>query len=108
MPLAVVSGGRADAGSAYVAVKGGSPSYNHAHADVGSFVLDIAGLRWGFDLGSENYGRVERAIGPSGLWSPEPESLRWTVFRLGTRGHNTLLVGGRGQDPRGWAGVERS
>ena len=108
MPLAVVSGGRADAGSAYVAVKGGSPSYNHAHADVGSFVLDIAGLRWGFDLGSENYGRVEQAIGPSGLWSPEPESPRWTVFRLGTRGHNTLLVGGRGQDPRGWAGVERS
>ena len=107
MPLAVLSGDRADRQAAYLAIKGGSPSYNHAHADAGSFVLDLAGLRWGFDLGSENYGRVEQAIGGSGLWSPEPGSARWSVFRLGTQGHNTLLIDGQGQDPRGFATLKR-
>ena len=107
MPLAVLSGDRADPQAAYLAIKGGSPSYNHAHADAGCFVLDLAGLRWGFDLGSENYGQVEQAIGGSGLWSPEPGSKRWTVFRLGTQGHNTLLIDGQGQDPRGFATLTR-
>lgn len=107
MPVGIVSAGRASRLSPYVAVKGGSPSYNHGHADAGSFVLDIQGLRWGYDLGSENYSRIERAIGPGGLWSPEPDSKRWSVFRLGAQGHNTLMIGGKGQDPRGFATLAR-
>ncbi|MGN0855694.1 MAG: heparinase II/III family protein [Kiritimatiellia bacterium] len=93
---------------AYLAIKGGSPSYNHGHADAGGFVLDLQGERWGYDLGAENYHAVERHIGPSGLWSPEPESKRWSVFRLGTQGHNTLMIGGKGQDARGFALLTRA
>ena len=107
MPIGVVSADRSNRIAPYLAIKGGSPSYNHGHADAGSFVLDIQGLRWAFDLGAENYRDVEKAIGPSGLWSPEPDSKRWSVFRLGTQGHNTLMIGGKGQDPRGFATLER-
>lgn len=107
MPIGVVSAGRGNRIEPYLAVKGGSPSYNHGHADAGSFVLDIQGLRWAYDLGSENYREVEKAIGPSGLWSPEPDSRRWTVLRLGAQGHNTLMIGGKGQDPRGFATLAR-
>ena len=107
MPIAVVSSDRSDRNAPYLAIKGGSPSYNHGHADAGSFVLDMHGLRWAFDLGAENYGKVEAAIGGSGLWSPEPDSKRWSVFRLGTQGHNTLMIGGKGQDPRGFATLTR-
>lgn len=107
MPIGVVSADRSNRIAPYLAIKGGSPSYNHGHADAGSFVLDIQGLRWAFDLGAENYREVEKAIGPSGLWSPEPDSKRWSVFRLGTQGHNTLMIGGKGQDPRGFATLER-
>ena len=108
VPIGVVSGGRSDKDAAFVAIKGGSPSYNHGHADAGSFVLDLLGERWAFDLGAENYREVEKAIGPSGLWSPEPDSKRWSVFRIGSQGHNTLMIDGKGQDPRGWAPVYES
>lgn len=87
----------------FLALKGGSPAYNHGHADAGSFVLDMLGVRWGYDLGAEDYHQVEQHIGPSGLWSPEPDSQRWSVFRLGAQGHNTLMIGGKGQDSRGFA-----
>ena len=107
MPVGVVADNRGDRVRSYLAIKGGSPSYNHGHADAGSFVLDIQGLRWAFDLGGEKYGRIEKAIGGSGLWSPEPDSKRWSVFRLGAQGHNTLTIGGKGQDPRGFATLTR-
>ncbi len=107
VPVAAISGGRSHKIAAFLAIKGGSPSYNHGHADAGSFVLDIQGLRWAFDFGAEDYREVERAIGPSGLWSPEPDSKRWSVFRIGSQGHNTLMIGGRGQDPRGFATLSR-
>lgn len=107
MPIGVVSADRCDPKASYLAIKGGSPSYNHGHADAGSFVLDLLGLRWAYDLGAENYREVEKAIGPSGLWSPEPGSKRWTIFRLGVQGHNTLMIGGQEQDPRGFATVKQ-
>lgn len=107
MPVGVVCADRRNPRAAYLALKGGSPSYNHGHADAGSFVLDYAGVRWAYDLGAENYNRVEQAIGGSGLWSPEPDAMRWSLFRLGTQGHNTLMIGGKGQDPRGFATLMR-
>ena len=103
MPLAVQ---RSADGSVYVAMKGGSPSYNHGHADEGSFVLDALGERWAFDLGCEDYSTIEKAIGGR-FWSPEPDSIRWNLFRLGSQGHNTLLIDGKGQDSRGFASIER-
>ncbi len=103
MPLAVQ---RSADGSVYVAIKGGSPSYNHGHADEGSFVLDALGERWASDLGCEDYSTVEKAIGGC-FWSPEYDSPRWQLFRLGSQGHNTLLIDGKGQDSRGFAPIAR-
>lgn len=107
MPLAVLRGAPADTNGIYIATKGGSPSYNHGHADEGTFVLDMLGERWAYDLGAEDYTAIERAIGASALWSPEPDSRRWTLFRLGTQGHNTLMIGGKGQYSKGFATISQ-
>lgn len=107
MPLTVLRGAPADTNGIYIATKGGSPSYNHGHADEGTFVLDMLGERWAYDLGAEDYTAIERAIGASALWSPEPDSRRWTLFRLGTHGHNTLMIGGQGQCSKGFATISQ-
>ena len=84
-----------DANASYVAIKGGSPGLNHAHMDVGTFVMDADGLRWADDLGSQDYNSLE-SKGVK-LWGKEQGSERWRVFRLGTSAHNVLMVDGQQQ-----------
>lgn len=89
----------------YVAIKGGSPSSNHAHMDAGSFVLDMKGVRWGVDLGSQDYNSLEsRGID---LWNKNQGSERWTVFRLNNQSHSTLVVDGQAQCVNGNAPIAR-
>ena len=40
-------------------MKMGSPSVNHGHMDVGSFLLEADGVLWGMDMGGEEYNRLE-------------------------------------------------
>lgn len=82
-------------GAAYVAIKGGSPSTNHAHMDVGSFVFDVDGVRWADDLGMQDYNSLESK--GVDLWSRGQDAARWRVFRLSAGAHNVLTVGGAGQ-----------
>lgn len=90
----VVSGGsvaalRSDwAGKAYyVAVKGGDNSVPSAQLDLGSFVLDAGGKRWGIELGSEN----DRAPG----FKPTADrTKRYELYLENTEGQNTLFLGG--------------
>jgi hypothetical protein len=92
-----------DKNATYAGIKGGSPSTNHAHMDTGSFVLDMEGVRWGLDLGSQGYHSLEsKGIG---LWSKNQESERWTVFRLNNFSHNTLVVDGQLQQVKGHAPI---
>jgi len=63
----------------YVGFKGGSNRANHAHLDLGSFVLDALGTRWALDLGSDDYNMP-------GYFGKQ----RWTYYRLRTESHNTL------------------
>ena len=92
-----------DVDATFVGIKGGSPSTNHAHMDTGSFVLDMGGVRWAIDLGSEGYHGLEsRGIG---LWNKKQESERWTVFRLNNLSHNTLVVDGQLQRVAGHAQI---
>ncbi len=92
----------------YLAIKGGnapaappssSPLENrllHAQADAGSFIVDGARHRWVIDLGGDDYdlpGYFDH--GADGRSGP-----RWQYYRVRTAGHNTLVVGGRNQDPR--------
>lgn len=79
----------------YLGIKGGSPLTNHAHMDIGSFVIDAGGQRWAWDLGSQDYHSLEK-IGLD-LWNKEQESERWDVFRLNNFSHNTLVVNGNKQ-----------
>jgi hypothetical protein len=74
----------------FVAIKGGSPGTNHAHMDVGSFVMDAGGLRWADDLGMQDYHSLEsKGIK---LFGRTQDAERWNVFRLGISSHNVLMV----------------
>jgi len=85
----------ADSDATYLAMKGGSPGVSHGHMDVGSFIVDAAGLRWAVDLGAESYHKIESR--GMDLWSREQDAQRWTIFRYNNSSHNTLLVNGRHQ-----------
>lgn len=85
--------------ASFVAVKGGSPSVNHAHMDVGAFIMDADGVRWADDLGMQDYNSLEsKGIK---LWDKTQDSERWRVFRLGTSAHNVLQVDGKQQHVAG-------
>lgn len=87
----------------FVGLKAGSPSANHGHMDAGSFVLDADGVRWAYDLGAENYNRIESL--KMNLWSPKQDSDRWRIFRLSSLSHNTLVIDGQLQLAKGKAKV---
>jgi len=74
----------------FLAAKGGSASSNHAHMDAGSFVLELAGVRWAVDLGAQDYESLESQ--GVDLWNRAQGSQRWQVFRLSNRSHNTLVI----------------
>jgi hypothetical protein len=79
--------------SLFLGIKGGSPGSNHAHMDIGSFVLDLNGVRWAVDLGAQDYNSLESK--GVDLWNRGQDSQRWTVFRLNNYSHNTLTVDGK-------------
>lgn len=79
-----------DPNALYVGFKGGDNKANHSHLDLGTFVLDALGQRWAIDLGSDDYNLP-------GYFDTKGQ--RWTYYRLGTPGHNTLTLDGRNQDP---------
>lgn len=78
----------------FVGFKAGDNAVNHSHLELGSFVLDAAGQRWVVDLGSDDY-NLPGYFG----------NLRWTYYRLGTAGQNTLIIDGQNQDPRAKAPI---
>jgi hypothetical protein len=69
----------------FIAFKGGNNQADHAHLDLGSFVLDMNGVRWASELGRDNYDLP-------GYFDLSEEGGRWKYFRLNTRSHNTLLL----------------
>ncbi len=85
----------------FLAAKGGDNQANHAHLDLGSFVLEAGGVRWALDLGADNYNLP-------GYWSRGTRGKRWAYYRMRAEGHNTLVLNpGKGpdQDPLGRARV---
>lgn len=94
-----------DTNATFAAIKGGSPSSNHAHMDIGSFVIDMAGVRWAVDLGMQDYNSLESK--GVDLWNRSQKSERWKVFRLSSLSHNTLVVNGELQRIAGDAPMAR-
>jgi hypothetical protein len=73
----------------FVGFKAGSNAVNHAHLDLGSFVLDADGVRWASDLGPDEYNLP-------GYFGDR----RWSYYRLNNRSHNVVTPGDLLQDPK--------
>ena len=102
LPLAWRSGGTTDLtvqrsdwtkDGRFAAFKGGKATNKHGHMDGGSFVYDAKGVRWAWDIGGENYAKIEHVIGLE-LWRYEEGSPRYRIFRIGPFSHNTLTLDG--------------
>lgn len=65
----------------FVGFKAGDNKANHSNLDLGTFVLDAQGVRWGLDLGADNYNMP-------GYFG----SKRWSYYRMRAEGHNTLVI----------------
>jgi hypothetical protein len=105
-PVALLRTSWSDADAIYVAMKGGSPKVNHAHMDIGSFVLDANGERWAMDFGSQDYNSLE-SKGVK-LWGMAQNSERWEIFRYNNFVHNTLTINGQLQQVAGYAPITSS
>ncbi len=75
----------ANAQSTFIGFKGGFNQADHAHLDLGSFVLDMSGERFASDLGRDSYDLP-------GYFDPSEGGGRWQYFRLNTKSHNTLVL----------------
>ena len=97
MAATVRSGWGGDA--LYIAIKGGDNRDPHAQLDIGTFVLDAGGIRWGQELG------VENGFDSGAALAPDDRRKRYDHFLEGTRGQSTLTFGGANQDLDARAGV---
>jgi hypothetical protein len=102
-PVTLMRTSWTDPNAVFVGLKAGSPSINHGHMDIGSFVMDAAGERWAMDFGPQDYNSLETA-GVS-LWSMAQNSRRWEVFRYNNYVHNTLTVNNKLQSVDGKATI---
>jgi heparinase II/III-like protein len=90
-----------DAQAVFLGFKAGSGQTDHGHLDLGSFVLDASGVRWGMDLGADDYDLP-------GYWDSGKEGGRWKYYRLNNRSHNTLVLNGHLQNPMAVTVISRS
>ena len=92
--IAIFRSAWGDPGALFLGFKAGDNSTNHAHLDLGSFVLDADGVRWAANLGYDNYNLP-------GYFGDK----RWTYFRLNNHSQNTVTPGDRLQDPKAIAPI---
>ena len=102
-PVALMRTSWTDSSAIYVAMKGGSGSVNHAHMDVGSFVMDANGVRWAMDFGAQEYESLESK--GLDIWGRSQNAQRWTVFRYTNQAHNTLTINDQRQQVAGYAPI---
>jgi hypothetical protein len=102
-PLAVFRESWTDPTALYLGLKGGAAGLNHAHMDAGSFVLEADGVRWGIDLGMQEYFSLESKN--VDLWNRAQDSQRWQVYRLNNQSHSTLTIDGQPHRVAGYARI---
>jgi len=105
MPLVLARTSWNDLNAIYLGFKGGSPSVNHGHMDIGSFIVEADGVRWAIDMGSQSYESLE-SRGMS-IFGRTQDAVRWTILRLNNYIHNTLTVNGELQRVNGYAKIEK-
>jgi hypothetical protein len=105
-PVALMRTSWTDPNAIFVGFKGGSVSVNHAHMDIGSFVMEADGVRWAMDFGMQDYESLEsKGIQ---LFGRTQDAQRWTVFRYTNLVHNTLTVDSQHQRVTGYAPIVSS
>ncbi len=105
-PVALMRTSWTDTNAIYVAMKGGSVSVNHAHMDIGSFVMDADGVRWAMDFGMQDYESLEsKGIQ---VFGRTQDAQRWTIFRYTNLVHNTLAINNQHQKVTGHAPIVSS
>ena len=104
-PVCLMRSSWSDTSGVYVGVKLGSPSVNHGHMDIGSFVFEANGVLWGMDIGGENYNQLETK--GVDLWNRKSGSQRWDVYRYNNRTHNTLSFNRKYQYVDGKAQIDK-
>ncbi|MEJ7740087.1 MAG: heparinase II/III family protein [Chitinophagaceae bacterium] len=105
-PVALMRTSWTDSAAIYVGLKAGSASVNHAHMDIGSFIMEANGVRWAMDFGSQEYESLEsKGIK---LFGRTQDAERWKVFRYNNLVHNTLAVNDSFQRVDGHAPITAS
>lgn len=105
VPVAMIrSGWKKD--DAYLGIKGGTATVNHAHMDMGSFVFEWGGVRWAseYPVASYNlYRGVLRKLGIDAgkLFQYQQDSPRWMFFPYRNHHHSTLVVDDALMDVKG-------
>lgn len=104
-PVASMRTSWTDPNAIFVGFKAGRGGANHSHMDVGSFVMEADGVRWGIDLGPQDYNSLE-SVGID-LWNRKQNSQRWDVFRYNNLSHNTLTFDKKKQNAGGYSCIDR-
>ena len=105
-PVALMRTSWSDPNGIYLGFKAGAASVNHAHMDIGSFIMESDGIRWASDFGMQDYESLEsKGIQ---VFGRTQDAQRWTIFRLNNLVHNTLTVDDQLQLVSGYAKIDRS
>jgi len=91
--------------AAYMGFKAGSPSVNHGHMDIGSFVFEAGNRRWSTDLGMQNYESLE-SLGMK-IFGKGQDAERWTIYRMNNYSHSVLIVDDELQRVDGYAKIDK-
>ena len=82
----------------WVGFKAGNPSCAHGHMDVGTFMFEYEGARFGVDLGSDGYTKIAE-LKKGSLFKMDAEALRWNqLMRYNNFSHSTLTINGEFQN----------
>lgn len=87
-----------DFDGAWLSFHAGQANVNHSHLDTGSFVVDLLGERWAFDLGGDDY-NMDGYFGNN----------KHKYYRLRPEGHNLYVINPseyEGQDVNSFCKVE--
>ncbi len=104
-PVAMMRTSWKDPEAIFLGFKAGSPSVNHGHMDIGSFIMESEGIRWASDFGMQEYESLEsKGIA---VFGRTQDAQRWTIFRLNNRVHNTLTIDDQLQLVKGYARIDK-
>lgn len=87
-----------DPNAGWVSIKSGVNNTPHGHIDGGNFEFEFNGIRWGYDLGREDYNLP-------GFWDGRKNGKRWTYYRNGPLSHNMPVIDGVPQSVDGKVSV---